>query len=528
MTSFRKLPVLILAAALAAAILVAGCGGGGSSDGSSGGGGEPASLAPQGVPVYLEANLAPQGKEGEALDELTANVLGIGDLGSYIAEELDKSALGEGEKFNFEEEVEPWLGEKAGMYLADYDGDNFHGFGVAIETTDAGEAEEFIEQRVEKNEKGDEKGEFEGAKYYVDPEDKSVLGVIDGYLAFGETLADFEAMVKTSEGGEALGESAKYTEAIEAAGSTGIGSVYVDIGGLIEESKGSIPPESEAVFGLIGIEPRNSTAIATAVPHSEQLEVDFTTNLTKATTPGGDASALLESLPATAVVGFASPEFGKSFGEGIDELDESGIPGQLGPGELKGAMELAGINLDSIAASIGDVGGFAEGSSTGSLGGALVIETDSASEAKKTVSNIGLLLRAAGTKGVTAISGEVSGFSVQTAELGPKPLIVGAAGEEIVVAYGPKAAAQALRSNAKTLGSTADFEAAKGALGSTPISAFVVGGPALKLVDAMLPAEKREKFAMAKPYLQKITYAAIGTESKGAATTAKMIVGLTK
>jgi Protein of unknown function (DUF3352) len=527
MTSFRQLPVLVLAAVLAAAILVAGCGGGGSSD-SSGGGGEPASLAPQGVPVYLEANLAPQGKESEALDELTQKVLGIEDLGSYISEELNKSALGEGEKFNFEEEVEPWLGEKAGMYLADYDGDNFHGFGVAIETTNAGEAEEFIEKRVEENEKGDEQGEFEGAKYYVDPEDKSVLGVIDGYLAFGETLADFEAMVKTSEGGEGLGESAKYTEAVEAAGNTGIGSVYVDIGGLIEESKGSIPPESEAVFGLIGIEPRNSTAIATVVPHAEQLEVDFTTNLTKASTPGGDASALLESLPASSVVAFASPEFGKSFGEGIDELDESGIPGQIAPGELKAGMELAGINLDSIAASIGDVGGFAEGSSMGSLGGALVIETDSAGEAKSTVSKIGLLLRAAGTKGVTAISGEVSGFSVHAAELGPKPLIVGTAGEKIVVSYGPKAAAQALRSNAKTLGSTADFEAAKGALGSTPISAFVAGGPALKLVDALLPAEKREKFAMAKPYLRKISYAAIGSESKGAATTAKMIIGLTK
>ena len=47
-----------------------------------------------------------------------------------------------------------------------------------------------------------------------------------------------------------------------------------------------------------------------------------------------------------------------------------------------------------------------------------------------------------------------------------------------MIAYGPKAAAQALRSNAKTLGTTADFEAAKGALGSTPMSAFVDGGPA--------------------------------------------------
>ena len=525
MTSFRKLPALVLAAVLAAAIVVAGCGGG---SGSSGGGGEPASLAPQGAPVYLEANLAPEAKESEALDELTQKILGIEDLGEYVAEELEQSALGEGQKFNYEEEVEPWLGEKAGMYLAGYDVDDFHGYGVAIETTDAGEAEEFVEKRVEANEESSEQGEFEGVEYYVEPEDESVLGVIGDYLAFGETLTDFKAMVTTSEEGDGLNQAPNYTEAIEAAGNTGIGSVYVDIGGLIEEAKGSIPPESEAVFDLAGIEPRNSTAVASVVPHSEQVEIDFTTNLTKATSVGGDASALLESLPATAVIGFASPEFGKSFGEGIDELDENGIPGQIEPGELKGAMELAGIDLDSIAESIGDVGGFAEGSSMGSLGGAIVIETDSASEAKKTVSNIGLLLRAAGTKGVTAIGGEVSGFSVHAADLGPKPLIVGAAGEKIVIAYGPKAAAQALRTNAKTLGSTADFEAAKGALGSTPMSAFAAGGPALKLVEAVIPAAEQEEFAAAKPFLQKVSYAAIGSESKGSATTAKMIVGLSK
>ena len=48
-----------------------------------------------------------------------------------------------------------------------------------------------------------------------------------------------------------------------------------------------------------------------------------------------------------------------------------------------------------------------------------MIETKNASEAKNTVSNLGLLLRAAGTPGVTAISGELTGFSVRSAELGP-------------------------------------------------------------------------------------------------------------
>jgi Protein of unknown function (DUF3352) len=521
-----KSPVLLIAslvAVLAAALVVAGCG-----SGSGGGGGEPAGLAPKSAPVYISLNLAPEAKASEELDALTKSVLGIENVSEFVAEQLENAALGSDEKFNFEEEVGPWLGERAGMYLAGYDGNDFHGYGLAIETTDAGEAEEFLETRVEAGEEEDEEGEFEGDKYWVEPEDESVLGMVGDYVVFGETKTDFEEMVEAFEG-EGLNESSKYKKAIEGAGSDdGIGYVYVDIGGLIEQAKGSIPPESEAVFGLVGIEPQKATAIATVVPHSEQIEIDLSTNLAKTAAAGDDASKLLESLPATAMLGFASAEFGKSFGAGIDELSEKGIPGQIEPGELEGALELAGINLDQIAASIGDAGGFAEGSSAGSLGGAIVLETNNASEAKNTVSSVGLLLRAAGTKGVTAISGNLSGFSVHAAGLGPKPLIVGAAGERIVIAYGPRAAAQALRTNAKTLGTTADFEAAKGALGSTPMSAFIDGGPGLKLVEALLSPSEQAKLAEAKPYLQKISYAAIGTEAKGSTTTAKVIVGLRK
>ncbi|MFT3865742.1 MAG: DUF3352 domain-containing protein [Solirubrobacterales bacterium] len=521
----RKVPALVIAAcaAVLAAALVAGCGGG-----SGGGGGEPAGLAPKDAPVYLAVDLAPEAKTSEELDTLTGSVMGIENVGEFIAEQLEKAALGEGEKFNFEEEVEPWLGEKAGMYLSGYDGDEFDDYGLALETTSAGEAEEFIEKRVEsKEDEEPEEGEYEGDKYWIEPEDESVLGMIGDYVVFGQGKEDFEAMVEAFEG-EGLNESPRYKKAMEAAGEDGIGSVYVDIGGLIEEGQGKIPAETESFFSLVGIEPKKATAVATVVPHSEAIEVDTSSNLGTATGSGGDATKLLESLPATAVVGFASPEFGKSVGEGIDRLSEEGIPGQLEPGELKGALETVGINLDSIFGSIGNAGGFVEGSALGSLGGAVVIETDDASEAKSTITQVGLLLQAAGTEGVTTISGNLSGFSVHSAELGPKPLIVGSAGEKIVIAYGPKAAARALRTDGKTLGSTADFETAKGTLGSTPMTAFVDGGPALKLVEALLSPQEEAEIAEARPYLQKIAYVAVGAEAEGSTTTAKVIVGLQK
>lgn len=514
---------VILVALVAAALVVAGCGG--SSGGGSGD--EPVSLAPPKSPVWLEVDLGAEGKQSEEFNELTQTVLGIEDVGSFLAEQLEQEALGSKEDFDFEAEVEPWLGEKAGMWFGNYDGDDFHGFGVIFGTTNAGEAEEFIEKRVDAgSEPPSDEGEFEGDKYYVEADGETTLGVVGDYVVFGETKADFEEMVETEEAGENLGESEKFQTATESTVDAGLGSIYVDIGGLVDQAKGSLDPEAEAGLALLGIEPKEATAVASLVPHSDQVEIDFSTNVTRAAPAGGDATALLESLPATAVAAFAEPEFGQAFGEGLHEFSENGVPGQLEPGEFEAAMGSIGINFKQLSASIGNVAGFVEGSSEASLGGAAVVETTSPSEAKNTVANIGLLLRATQTPGVTALSGELSGFSVNSPDLGSQPLIVGAAGERIVIAYGPKAAAQALRKQAKTLGTTAAFEAAKSSLDSTPMTAFIDGGPGLKLVEAMLSPTAQGKIAEAKPYLQKITYVAVASEAKDEVTTAKLIVGV--
>jgi hypothetical protein len=511
-------------ALLAAALLVAGCGGS-----SDSGGGEPASLAPQDVPFFFEADLSPDGKASEELDQLADTVLGIEDVSDFIGEKLGEAvSFDGGGKFDFEEEVEPWVGEKAGLYLQEYDGDDFHGGGIALELSNSGEAEEWFEEKNDESDEPAEAEEFEGDTFYVSDDDESVVGFIGDYLVYGETKGDFEEMVTLSEGDEALNESEKFETAMEAASDDGVGTLYVDIGGALKQAEAQISPEDQAGFAVLGIEPRKATLVATLVPHAEQVEVDFSTNLSKASSVGGDATELLESLPATAVAGFATPEFGKALGEQIEALNKEGIAGQIEPGEFKPALESMGIDLDSIAEALGGVAVFVEGSSAASLGGAAVIETTDPTEARNTVSNLGLLLRASGTEGVTAIQGEMSGFSVRSEDLGAQPLIVGSAGERIVIAYGPKAAARALKANAKTLGTTADFEAAKETLGSTPISAFISGGSAIKLLDATLDPEARIKFDSARPYLDKVTYVAVGSETEGDATTAKMIIGVQK
>lgn len=513
----RLVQILALATA-AIALLLAGCGG---DDGGSGA--DPAAVVPAGTPVYIEATVRPEGELRSNIEALASTVAGIDDVGALILEEIEGSALSSGEDFDYATEVEPWLGEKVGMALREYDGDDFTGYAIAIQSTDTDATQEFVDKQS-----ADEDGSYEGTDFKLE-DDGTTIGIVDDLLVFAEDEASFKAAVDAAGDEESLADQETYESAVGAAPSESLADVFVDIGALIEESGDSVDADTQQFLETAGIEPRDATAIASLVPGAERIEVDFASNVTGEGAPTGDASQLLGSLPGGSFAAFAAADFGSSVGEAIDRLDEEGIPGEIPPNQLKRTMKAAGIDLEQISGSVGDVGVFAQGNTANNLTGALVLETTSAKEATNTVSNIGLLLRSSGTPGVTAIGGEATGFSVRSPELGAKPVIVAARGEKIAVSYGAAASTQALSAGeGATLAQNPAFEAAAEALDGTPISAFVAGPSALALVENMLPADELAQLDSARPFLDKVEYAAIGTGTAGELATAKLIVGFSE
>jgi hypothetical protein len=500
-----KARLVLMVAAATAALAVAGCGGG--SDSSSGD--SPAALAPPQAPVFIEVSVRPEGKLKSNLEALAESIGGIDDLGDLIVTELEQSATDSGEEFDYDKEVAPWLGEKAGIFLSEYDGADFTHYGIAIQTTDADAAQAF----VDKQSKSDE---------------GSAVGVIEGFLTFAEDEQTFKAMVDAS-GGDSLAEEESFADTFDAASNGSFADVFVDIGELIEQSGGTVDPEAQQFLDSAGINAKEATAVASLIPGSDQIEIDISSDLGGENPPSGDASQLLGTLPADSFAALAAADFGDRFAEAIDQIDANGIPGQVPAGKFKSTLKEAGVDVEKIAASVGDLGVFATGNNESSLGGAAVLATKNAKEATNTVSNIGLLLRASGTSGITAISGKASGFSIRSAELGPKPLVVAAQGERIAIAYGLPAATQALAtSSGQALADIPVYKEAVAALGSTPITGFVDGPAALSLASALIPADEKEGFLEAKPYLSKIDYLAIGSGASGELATAKLIAGIGK
>src|SRR4051794_15377425 len=114
-------PLLQVLATAAAVALLSGCGG---SDSSST---EPAAVSPPATPVFIEGNLQPKGSLKQNVEALAAKVAGIDDLGATIVAELESSAAASDQTFDFETEVKPWLGQRAAIFLTEFNGDDFEG-----------------------------------------------------------------------------------------------------------------------------------------------------------------------------------------------------------------------------------------------------------------------------------------------------------------------------------------------------------------------------------------------------------------
>lgn len=508
---------LFAAPALAAAIAVlAGCGSGSS-------GADPASVAPPGSPIYIQAELQPSGELKANADAAAEKILGAGSLGDFVVEKLESSAREEGEPFDFEKEVEPWLGEKAGFF---FDRGDQSESNLIVESTDTGATQEFIDKQAAASKDPYRKLTYKGVEYELGGSEENAVGVIGDFLVATKGAQRFKATVDASEG-ESLADEDTFAKAISAASDGSLADVYVDVGKLIDQSGGQIDPTARQILKNAGIDPSEATAVASVVPGAEQVTVELSSDLAGEEAPTGDASALLGELPGDSFAAFAVSGFGKQVSEAIDSLDEEGIPGTIPPGQLKKGLKQLGIDLEGFAGSLQDAGVFAAGNSRSSLGGALVLSTEG-SGATGTISNLVRLLHGVHVAGVTVLHGKYSGFAIHSDELGEKPLVVAAREGRVAIGYGLPATLDGLLSekgNGKTLSENPAYGDAVAALGDTPIAGFADGPAALSLADSLIPSSDGG-FEEAKKYLKSISFLALGSADQGELATAKLIVGL--
>lgn len=499
-------------AATTAALAVAGCGG----DGDGDGGGDPASIAPATAPVWVEGSIRPEGALKENTEAAIETVSGIEDPGDQIVARLNDAL--EGDDLSYEQDIEPWLGERAGIYITGFEGDVEDGAAI-IETTDEGAAEDFLATAAE-GEEGIKEKEYEGVSYRVD-DDGFAGGIVEGFLVFGDETA-FKETVDAS-GGESLADSEEFSSTIEDAPEESLVDVYVSVEEFAKAVQADLDPETVGFFRSAIGEVSGKTALASLIPDATKLELDFSTNATGGVEPG-DTTPVFDQLPADAWAAIAVPGIGEQLRKAVDQAEAAGLPRAL----LEQQLTRFNINLESdILRWPKDLALFVSGTDLSSLAGALLITSSDPSASQNAVRRLTEFVRfRARGAGVKILEGGVGVEVRDPEELGPKPLQLRAAGDKVVLGYGEQATQQTLQGGGAKLSTSPTFEEATATLGEgIDPTGYVAVGPVLELAES-LGAGIDPDYEQAKPFLQRISYVVFGAGVEDELATAKFIVGL--
>jgi Protein of unknown function (DUF3352) len=498
--------------AACAALLVAGCGGG-----DSGGSDELASLVPPNVPAYVEMVARPHGEQRDAIESIASRVGGIDDPGSALVQQLDAQLAESGT--TYEDDIEPWLGEREALFFQSFNGDSVP-FAAILETTDPGAAQDFLEKLTASVPDGYlKRPTYNGVQYLeVRGEGASVgMGVVNDFLVVGP-LDAFKAAVDASNG-SSLAESGDFEDGVSAVSSDNIGLGYVDSSQAIQAATATMNPlEAQALKPLLATLGSGPVAFSVSAT-SDEASVDVSLPTTSAQElTGGD---LVGKAPADAWFALGAEGLGQALDSALDSAPV--IPG-IGSVEDQIKQE-TGVDPRDVVTWMQDGYAFVSGTSekTIAIGGVARSSDQQASSAAIT------LLEARFRADVDAKvgpppQGAEKGFSASAPE-SPQGIQVGQFGDHVVGALGPgQPAANALHPKT-TLADDPSFQAGERALGSdfSPL-AFMSLGPFFLVAEKGGQANDPDYLA-AKPYLQKLDYLILGT-SDGDRTTARFVVGV--
>jgi hypothetical protein len=521
---------MLRAASLAAlsllAALVGACGGG-----SASGGADPASAVPADAPFYLEAVVRPEGDLREDALAAAGKVLRTDDPSGRISELLDKALQDDGgTKLDYEKDVKPWLGERAGAWFTVSTDDQGEGAGAAIVAiTDEEAALAAVGKARDSGGKPATKRSYAGSDYELD-QDGNAVGVAEDFLIAGSE-AEFKRTLDALKDGKTLADAEPYQDGTDNLADDRLGHFYADFKRLVEIGLEQDPEAEQQLRQFEQLVPLDKLGplLGSFSANGDRLALDMTVDFSGAKSLGalgslatGAGTPLIQELPGGTWGAFGAPKYGESLRASLDQL-----AGAFGGAAMENELRKRyGIDLDDDVLSwIGDVAFFIRGDSLATLdGGAVIQVTDEDKAAAGFTKLVGLLRSVADVEAKPIdIDGADAAFAVQDGTT-PKPIVFARGSGKVVIAYGTDAAAQALVPSDK-LGDAEIYGQAKDALEDDLDPSFLISIPAvISLVDAI--GEADASWDRAKPYLEAYDVVAFGAEGGGGRAKLRLAAGL--
>src|SRR5512132_2210420 len=213
---------LLLACAAAMAAIVTGCGGGDSGSGNVDVG--PAAAVPQNAALYLDGTVKPTGSAEAGARAAAGKIMRTNDPGSKIISLIEREAKADGHPIDHQQDVAPWLGEKAGVFFTSLAASAQKGAAV-VQTTDVNASLAFARKASGATPTNPAPQSYKGVSYQTDPSQADkVFGIVGNFLVEGD-VAGFRAAVDASQA-ESLGDSSGFKDAIGNLPDAAPGTIY--------------------------------------------------------------------------------------------------------------------------------------------------------------------------------------------------------------------------------------------------------------------------------------------------------------
>ena len=495
----RKLAALLTAVSIAI-VAATGCGGEETEAASAA-----TELVPAGAAVYAEATIDPEGDQQQALDALLAKFPDGDQLLGKLRQEIEQSLRESGEGLSYSEDIEPWLGDEAAVYVGAIE--------LGAEDVDAvvliaSEDDEKAEAALEKTAEGElRRKTHNDVEYMVDDENAAV--VTEGFVGIGAEES-VKRVIETAQGGDSLADDQVYNDAIDGAAEERLGLFYLNMPALRDDiASGGVPlPEGLNRFF-------EDPLVYTVAAEEDGVVLEGLVSKEVGAAFLGEGSDLLEELPADAWLAGAAVDSGKIVDLSLSTLGEDAPSREVIERQFRAAT---GLDLEKDLLSwMGDFAVFARGSTIAELDGALIVETDDEAATGRVIAALERLATGAATGvgvRVTPLTapGGGDGFSVASPQV-PQPIHVFQRDGRFVIAYGDSAATDATGAGER-LGDSAEYGAARDALGDYDPSLFLLLEPVFALLDST-PLSANEDWQEAKPYLAPLSAVIAGTAEEG-------------
>ncbi len=513
----RRTTAALAACAAIAAAIATGCGGGGGGSSSADVG--PAEAVPANTPIYLDATVKPTGQAQTDANAALSKVLNTQDPGAKIASLIEKQSKADGHPINFDQDVKPWLGEKAGVFFTHLSGEDGT---VVVETTNPTAALAGVRKGTGATPTNPAPQTYNGSSYQADPSQAgSVFGTVGNFLVEGP-LDGFKAAVD-AEKGDSLGDNSDFKDSLDQLPSDRLGTFYAVPRTLID----AIGPEqfnqqSQALLEKSAGESLDKPVSGALTASADSFDLEFIGGDNGVETP---ESTLLGDVPGDSWLAFGLGDLGDSAKRTIEQLKDSGVPNiEEGLAQIEQAT---GSSIDQLTNALGNSVLYVRGTTEANLNGALIVETKDPDLTGRLLSQLQSLVQlgsSGGTVKPLQLSGGGTGFQINDPTQAPQPIEFAQQGDKLVIGYGANSVQQSLAPSQK-LSDSQPFSSARGQVSDLGTDFFLDLPKIFQLAEAQ-GANSDSGYRQAKPYLDAFSYLVTGSGTKDDQAELKAVLGL--